>query len=50
MTEFYFSRWRRFMLKLDQLSLQGAAVRIPASGLNVSPRTLYNELQSHMSK
>ena len=44
------SRWRRFMLKLDQLSLQGAAVRIPASGLNVSPRTLYNELQSHMSK
>ena len=44
------SAWRRFMLKLNNLSLHGAAVRIPASSLNVSPRTLYNALQSHMSK
>ena len=40
--------WRRFKLKLNALSLRGAAVRIPASTLDVSPRTLYNELQSHM--
>lgn len=42
------SRWRRFMQKLDAISMQGAAVRIPAHNLNVAPRTLYNAMQSHI--
>ena len=42
------SRWRRFMQKLDSISMQGAAVRVPVHNLNVAPRTLYNAMQSHI--
>jgi hypothetical protein len=43
------SPWTRFKLKLAAISLRGAAIRIPASTLEVTPRTLYNMLQSHIS-
>lgn len=43
------SPWTRFKLKLAAISQRGAAVRIPASTLEVTPRTLYNMLQSHIS-
>lgn len=42
------NRWSRFMQKLDAISMQGATIRIPAHELNVSPRTLYTALQSHI--
>ena len=42
------SRWRRVMQKLDSISMQGAAVRVPVHNLNVAPRTLYNAMQSHI--
>lgn len=41
------SRWRRFILKLNSLFLQGATVRIPVSDLAVDENWLLNELQSH---
>jgi hypothetical protein len=44
------SPWTRFKLKLAAISQRGAAIRIPASTLEVTPRTLYNMLQSHISK
>ena len=37
-----------FMQKLDSISMQGAAVRVPVHNLNVAPRTLYNAMQSHI--
>jgi hypothetical protein len=44
------TRWRRFMQRLNNSLLQGAAVRISPTILNISNRELLNMLQSHISK
>jgi hypothetical protein len=44
------NRWRRFMQRLNNSLLQGAAVRISPTILNISNRELFNILQSHISK
>ena len=44
------SRWRRFMLKLNTLTMRGAAVRIPAEDLATDKTELYTELQAHIGK
>lgn len=44
------TRWRRFMQWQNNLLLQGAAVRISPTILNISNRELFNMLQSHISK
>ena len=44
------TRWRRFMQKLNTSFLQGAAVRITPTILNIPKQELYTELQSHISK
>ena len=44
------TRWRRFMQRLNNSLLQGAAVRISPTILNISNRELFNMLQSHISK
>ena len=44
------TRWRRFMQRLNNSLLHGAAVRISPTILNISNRELFNMLQSHISK
>ena len=44
------TRWRRFMQRLNNSLLRGAAVRISPTILNISNRELFNMLQSHISK
>jgi len=43
------TRWRRFMQRLNTSFLQGAAVRITATTLNIPNRELLNMLQSHIN-
>ena len=43
------TRWRRFMQRLNNSLLQGAAVRISPTILNIPNRELLNMLQSHIS-
>ena len=45
-----FSRWHRFILKLNTMAMGGAAFRIPADDLAADKTWLLAELQAHIGK